>query len=362
MIRTGLAVGAVVLVAIFAAADAVRNGAEPGEPEPVAAETGARAESGAAALRGAGLPPAGVLPGTLWFLTDGFCRLQRLRLDTLELSEEVPQRGCGLWVSPRGDLAVTGGATRGSGAGTIRLVRLDDADEPARPLGLARGDVRWSPDGERVAWCQPDGSSAVLVPRGNSPRLVAGCQPSFGADGSLLTTEERPLNPEVLRDGRVALSREHLRRGFPGGGSGRLDVLGFDESRSGLLAVAVFDDEDARIRPRLELWRGQNLEASFELPLFGDTGSFGRFGQVVEFSPDGSEVAVGFPDAGTRVAVYDVRSGAELLPPTRREGFSWSRDGTWFALSTGEEIVVFGAGRTSPAYVLPLPAGPIAWR
>ena len=60
--------------------------------------------------------------------------------------------------------------------------------------------------------------------------------------------------------------------------------------------------------------------------------------------------------------LVDIATGQIVLPPTSQHGFAWSPDGTWFALSTGDEIELFGPGRSEPKYVLPLGAASLAWR
>lgn len=360
MIRTWIAVGAVALVGIFAAADALRDGGEEPAVEPPAAKT-EKKEEGGRRLAGPALPVPGALPGTLWLETADGCRIQRLDITTMRLAEEGSKTGCGLWVSPGGRLAVVPAVPAGdSSTRKIWLVSLGGRPSFVRPIGRARGEIAWSADGQRVAWCDENGRSAVLSVGRGSLRAVRGCRPVFGPDGSLLTREERVFSAELLRDGRPALRERDLRRGFSAG-VGRLDLLGFDESPAGVLAVAVRRLDVPEARALIELWQGDELEVTFELPLFGGTGSL-QFGQLVRFSPDGGELAVGFPDPGTRVGVYDAHSGRELLPPTTQQGFAWSRDGTWLALSTGEEILVYGPERAAPVYVLPIAAAVLAWR
>jgi hypothetical protein len=42
-------------------------------------------------------------------------------------------------------------------------------------------------------------------------------------------------------------------------------------------------------------------------------------------------------------------------------GLAWSPDGTWLALTISEEIRIFGASRSEPAYVLPVRARAVGW-
>jgi hypothetical protein len=131
-------------------------------------------------------------------------------------------------------------------------------------------------------------------------------------------------------------------------------VLAYDESRDGLLAVAVRTEEGGG-RAALELWRGRRLLRSIPLP---------RVAAVLrlELDPSGREAALLLPGPRPHAAVWDAGSGAPLLRPVPATGLAWSPDGAWLAIASGGRILVAGADRSSPAYVLPLAARDVAWR
>jgi hypothetical protein len=356
VIRTWLAVAAVALIAIFAAADALRGGAD--RPEPPATAP----PPPASGLRGPDMPQAATLEGIL-YLAGPDCALQALDLATLTLGEKSFDAGCDFDVGPTGLLAsVLRESVPGRDGRVVWLARLDGKPRLVRPVGLARGQVTWAPEGESVAWCGEDFTTFVLDVGETQPRAFPGCRPKIGADLTVLTRPTTRMAGELLRDGEVVLSESELGRGLPADADGPLDVLGYDANRDGLLAVSVVRHGEAAPEPVLELWADGDLERSIALPRFGDTSGSGSFAQVVRFSPDGSEVAAGLEGSGRRIALYDVRSGATLLEPTRQVDFDWSPDGRWFAVATGTAVEFYGAGRASPAYILPVPARRIAWR
>jgi hypothetical protein len=352
---SGLVLGAVAVLAVAAAYDALRGG--PGSPTVVDSTE----ES---ALVGTELPAQGELQGTLVFASQAGCRLRTLSLPTLTLEAAGPPLECGLWVPPRGSHAVVSLAPalgfRGSRAA---LLRLGDPPEVEEELGVVRGEPSWSEDGRRLAWCTAAGGTVVLDLDTGTRERLAGCRPKVAPDGSVLARPARLLTATLLRDGNVLLGEKELARPFPPGSEGPLDVVGYDLRPDGLLAVVTVRFEPGRLPRRLlELWRGKRLDRAIPLPELNLPAGAGRLGDRVEFDPTGREIAVAFPGAGKEMILVDAGTGAVTLPPTSQHGFAWSPDGQWFALSTGEEIRVFGPDRRDPVYVLPVGAATLAWR
>ena len=352
---SGLVLGAVVVLALAAAYDALRGGtASPTDLDP----------TDESQLVGGELPEPGELTGTLVFASQAGCRPRTLSLATMTFGEGGPSLECGLWVPPRGPLAAVSLAPalgfRGSRAA---LLRLGDPPDVVQELGIVRGEPSWSDDGRRLAWCTAASGTVVLDLDTRARERIAGCRPRIAPDGSVLTRPARLFTSTLLRDGRVFLREEELVRPFPPRSEGTLDVVGYDLRPDGLLAVVPVRFEPGR-RPRrlLELWRGKRLERAIVLPELNLPAGAGRLGDRVEFDPSGREVAVAFPGAGKEMILVDVGTGAVTLPPTSQHGFAWSRDGRWFALSTGEEIRIFGPDRRDPVYVLPVGAAALAWR
>ncbi len=355
-LSTGLLVGALAAIVAAATLDAFERGSSAqGESRPP--------DEARAPLRGPAVPARGALPGRLVFLSLSGCRLATLDFATLAFSRPGAPGLCGVTVSPDGALAavpvVRGPSVRSQ---RVSLVRLGDPPVPGGVLGDARGDVAWSPAGDRVAWCGADGQTVVLELAARRRSRVAGCRPRIAPDGSVLTRPDRPLVGAILRDGAPFLGRRELARGLRTRGA-LVDVVGYDVGRDGVVAVAVTVFETGRLpRNALELWRGRRLEAVVGLPPLASVAGRGRFGERVELSPDGREVAVAFPGAGFRMVLVDLTSRRIVLPPRSQHGFAWSPDGAWFAVSDAEEVVVYGRARDEPAYVLPVSAAAIAWR
>ena len=354
MLITWLVLGAVALIGVAAAVDALKPDVSP-------SATADRDE--AARLTGRLAPPPGTLAGTLVFTSLGECRTQALRLDTLTLGRPGPPLDCGLWVSPRGDLAAVSLAPAlGLRGSRIALLALGEEPEVLRNLAVVRGEPSWSSDGNRLAWCTPAGSTIVLVVETGVRSRLDGCRPRIAPDGSVLTRPFRPLAPQVLRDGEVILGEDELTRGFPADSEGPVDVVGYDASPDGLLVVVAVRFESGRPPRRLlQLWREGRLEATIPLPELGLPAGYGRLGERVELRPTGGEAAVAFPGAGKPMVVVDLETGRLTVGPTSQHGFAWSPDGRWLALSTGEEVRLFGPDRGEPAYLLGVGAAAIAW-
>jgi hypothetical protein len=354
---TWVVLAAVAVLALAAAADALRR-----DPPPPSTSVRPLEERGP--LTGEELPKPGVLPGTLIFTSLSGCRPQALMLRTLTLGAQGPSLECELWVSPRADVAVVSLAPAlGLRGSRVALLDLRRQPRVLQPLGVVRGEPSWSPDGRRLAWCTPRGETVVLVRATGDLARVKGCRPRIAPDGSVLTRPASPLATTLLQDGEVLLDADDLARGFPDDGDGPLDLVGYDARPDGLLAVVAVRFESGR-RPRrlLQLWRGRALEAVVPLPDLGLPAGYGRLGEHVEFAPTRPEVAVAFPDAGKPMVVVDLETGTLAVKPTSQHGFAWSPNGTWLALSTGEEIRILGPDRDDPAYVLPVGAAAIAWR
>jgi hypothetical protein len=359
--KTLVPVAIVAVIAALAAADTLRGR----PPAPAAETTGEEAPRGGA--RGPASPERGVLAGTLYVATLGGCLLQALDLVRLDVAVEGPATKCTFSVSPDGARAVVAvGPVRGSlgRSRAIWLADLEDGIRLVRPLGVARsGAASWSPEGAHLAWCRDDGRTTVLALRSDVRRIITGCTPVFAADGSVLTRPDEPLAPALLRDGTVVLNRDDLAAGLPPGPPGPLDVVGYAARPDGMIAVVVVQFRSGREpAPVIELWRDRRFVRAVALPPLGSPAGRGRFGERVEFSPDGREILVAFPGSGVRFMLMDAASGAILLGPTSQHGVGWSPDAAWFAVSTAEEIVFYPRGRAAPAYVLPVGASALAWR
>jgi hypothetical protein len=369
-------------------------------------------------LRGAGVPAEQALAGSLSFVDRSGCLLGSVDLTELSVERQALPGGCsvtqrapeglsrdgsageaGVWLSPAGRWAVAG---RADGRAS-RLFEVSPELVAVRSLGDVRGAVAWSDSSDRVAWCRRDGTTAVLEPGTGRTAAVPGCGPGFAPDGMLLTVVGEADGRGVYAEGELLLGEDALRSALARPQSGPVRPLAADLREDGLLAVVVsaaprdiydlleeqgIDPTEAGgveaarellglsgpsgamalsgsgtvPRTELQLWRDGRLEAARSLRGVGYPFANRRFGELLEFSPDGGELALGFEGTGVPLALLDVATLDVTLRPTLQSGFAWSPDGAYFALATGAQVTIAGALRSDPAYVLPLAASGLAWR
>jgi hypothetical protein len=360
-VRTWAVLLGVAAIAVAAVVDAIRsdrtNAASP------TAETDPSTEPEADELAGPHAPPGGALPGRLVVVTGEECRVQVVDLAGPTLGAEGPPTDCGLWLSPDGELAAVSRPWERGTPGPyaeIALVRLGDPPEHVRDVGLAAGEVSWSPDGSRIALCGTRSRTVVRDVAGTTESEIPGCEPRFVPDGSLLTSPARAFGDELLRDGQVELGPLDLLRGFDAAVTGDLDVLAYDETGDGLLAVSVVRLEPLGSRAVLELWQDGELSAAVELPRRFGVGSR-RLGQYLRFSPTGDVLAVGPSAARDSMIFVDLRLRRPSLELDYQRAFAWSPDGQWLAVALEDEIVVYSTNSSEPVYRLPLAVSALGW-
>jgi hypothetical protein len=357
---------ALTALAVAATVDAVRGlgGTEAG-PENGGLQSAAEADLGGGArlLSGPEVPPAGALPGGLLITTADGCKLRVVDFGESSVGGAGLETGCAVWVSPGAAFAAVVLPARRADGGTVPgdlgLVRLGKTPELVRELGALDGEVSWSRDGTRLAWCTPKGETIVHSVEDGLDRHVPGCGPRFVPDGSLLTAEAGP-DGRLLRDGEVVLDQRDLRSGFDPGVDRGLEVLSWDESPDGLLAVAVLRLEAPGSRAVLELWQDGELLASVALPsrLGGERR---RFGELVRFSPSGAVLAVGPAARSSEVVFVDLRLREPTLQIDDQRGFAWSPDGAWLAVALDDGIAVYSPNADKPVYRIPVRAAALDW-
>lgn len=308
-------------------------------------------------VEGPDVPAPGALAGQLVLAESDGCELRLLDLQTLTLSDPGPETACRLWVSPHGDLAAVA-----EPRGTLALVRLGERPVLDRRLGAAVSAPSWAPDGVRIAWCADDSTTVLDVVAGGVVS-IPGCYPAYAPDGSLVTRTVTETGLELFRDGEPVDSP--AAREEPG-----RRVVGHNVLPDGQLVVAVHRryGRGLAYEAVLEVWRGAELTRTVPIHSYGIVAQ--AFGLRVVPSPAGFEAAVVSPESPLAprpdqlVSFVDLRVGGPVADVTERPfgGISWSPDGGWLAFSTGHEILVFGRGRSEPAYVLPVATRSLAWR
>jgi hypothetical protein len=139
--------------------------------------------------------PAGHLQGALVFADAEDCRIRVIGLGG---GRERPASNlvgfCRQWVAPIGQrLAYNTGGVRGSTGESFAVVDLRRAGVELGSFLNLGGDVLWSPDGQRVAWCTPDGAGQEFEIGTERPRSFERCPVAYSPDGSLVFAQGRRL-------------------------------------------------------------------------------------------------------------------------------------------------------------------------
>jgi WD40 repeat protein len=326
-------IAAVVLIAGFAAADAIR-----GKPrEPSAAPTTIPIQTGPTRLPGpqpqAEAPtgwPQGVLRGTLTFADANTCRI---RVIGLAGGRERPvarfTSDCQLWAPPVGPRLAYGlGPSSGDG---LEPFRLADLQSPNLELGGYRalfGVIVWSQDGQHVAWCGRRRTGFDLEIGGPSQRLPR-CPVSFTRDNEVAYA----VGDKIIVGDRTLYTA-----------SGGITYASFGQDGS---LAAVVDGE------KIERWDGSALITTTKIPP-------GYQGLTPTFRYDNCGALFA---QGGGVQIFDL--GCKPGLPTRSfPGVSatWSPDGAWIAVSSGQSITFYRVVGTRLAIDWPAGASDMVWR
>jgi hypothetical protein len=195
-------VAAVVALAGFAAADALRDGGQPSprgrvtEPTVASGETAATTDE----ERRETFPdvPTG---GSLAFTSGDDCRLRDASVSTgLEFPLPRIETNCDVWAPPVGN-RLAYGLLRSYGE--TFPIRFLDLGRPLADLGTfeAFSDVVWSADGMRAAWCDT-ARTGFDYEVDHERRKLPFCPLAYTPAGGLAHTSDR----EVLVDGQTVLA------------------------------------------------------------------------------------------------------------------------------------------------------------
>jgi hypothetical protein len=314
---------AVVLLAGFAVADALRTRAEQAEPT-TSATTPTRRGPNPQAEAPSGWPQ-GLLPGTLVLTNAEDCRV---RVIGLAGGRERPigtvLGDCRLWAAP-----VSQRIAYGTGSNSFRFIDLIDTDRGLGEFDGPLGSVLWTLDGQRAAWCPAQETGFEIEVGDLQPRPLRRCPAALAPDGQ----------PAFAIGSRILVgSRTVLRAGGP--------ITFARWGVDGSLAVVV----DGK---RLERYEGGRLTGAIEIP------DLQRSSNDPVLSPDNCAAAVEVQGA---IRVGSV--GCSAFPGRTYFGtaVAWSPDGRWVAVAEGGRIEfhqVVGGDRNL-AY--PAPAVELAWR
>jgi hypothetical protein len=334
--RDLIVVGAIVLVAGFATADALRGRAEDRQAtsttNPV--QTGpTRVQSPAPAPEPPSDWPRDRLAGTLVFADRNDCRLREIGLAAgLERRLALFSGTCDVWAAPVG--AAVAYALGPSSADGFVPFKLADLAAPSRELGGYRalfGVVLWSPDGERVAWCGRRRVGFDLQIGGPARRLPR-CPAAYTPEGSIAYA----LGNKLIVEDQVVHRAD-----------GGITYVHY--GTDGSLAL-VLDGE------RLERWEGDQPAGSIAIPE-------ALQGSTPIMSPDNCGAVFQPLEEPDRVELLTLG----CLPEHERATFSgsdaaWSPDGEWLAVAE-EHAIAFTRIAGPPATVRwPTEATELAWR
>jgi hypothetical protein len=330
---TWFVVGAIGLLGLVAALDALRGGSAP-EPaaEPVAtdAATTTRAETDTAGPQEQQTELAerilreNAIEGEL-VLSDSDCQVRGVALPSLEERPAPIANGCRLEVSPGGAFVGADGTIPG-------------------PNGI-------------LAECTDDG--IVVRPRGAAIPLSGDCPPAWTPDGRLTVVRHGELIEAdfrcVVRNRmctRVLLGRKDLARAMGGLPWEMGDPVVREAAWLGNDRVAVVVHDGAQNLDTLAVFRGRELLGAppFLYESLAD----------LRASPRGGYAAALLN--GVSLVLVDGSGEYEALTFRGATGIAWSPDERWTATASRDGIFVFGSGTrgVSSAFV-PIPATDLAW-
>jgi hypothetical protein len=323
---------AVVLLGGFALADSLRS--RGGEAREATTETTRTDRNGPE--RQADAPvnwPLGRLRGTLVFTDADDCRVRVIGLGGgRERPVGMVAGMCELWAAPVGQRIAsrTAGASTGEGPGWFEIVDLAHTNRRLGEFKGLIGDVLWSPDAQRAAWCDHGGFGLELEVGQRRPRRLARCPLAYDADGRLAFAVGTRL---LADDGRVLLEERHpITRAHWGSDESLLVVLADGTIRRYGADGAVdslFDlPTDRAFKPSPDncavLYEAE--PARIDLAGIGCAGVLARsfFAFDAAWSPDGRWVAVADSD---QIEFHEVVTGDEsLVWPARARELDWRGD------------------------------------
>ena len=324
-------VGAVVAIAGFAAADALR-----GDGDPRARTGSAR---GATSTAGIGEDAGGLTPipakGSLVVAGGTNCLIRELRVATAaEMPAARIETACRISAAPVDRFVAF---ERGAAFGVFEVAHLGDPSRRRRLEAFTRGDFVWSPDGRRVAWCDPfsRSGSEVVFPAGKIRQFsrcplayVSPSEPAFAHGRSLVVAGRRILTA-----------------------GGRITAASF--GRDGSVAVVAGG--------RIERWLDGRRRRVRELPRGLLAGrEYGASAAAPLFSPDNCE------------ALFELRSEVRLVEVGCYVGrddrsfdgtaAAWSPEGDWIAIGGGDGVAFYHLLATDEVARWPIDAQDLAWR
>jgi hypothetical protein len=317
-------VAGVVLLGGFALADSLRSrGRDLSEPT-AATETGPAPRPEAPAEW-----PAGRIRGTLVFTDARDCRVRVIGLGG---GRERPTGEfvgfCELWAAPVGQRIAYGtGGVRGSTAQSFSIVDLAHANRDLGTFTNRAGDVLWSPDAQRVAWCTETGVGQELEIGNARPRSIARCPIAYDRAGRLVFVADRRLTSA----GRVLVHENEP-----------------------ILQASYAEDESLLVVLESGIVRRYGHDGRIDAITIAALS-----GRQVVPSPD--NCAVLYPEPG-RIQLVDLGCAGMRARSWIAFDAAWSPDGRWVAVAGQEQIEFHEVVTGDERLVWPARARELYWR
>jgi WD40-like Beta Propeller Repeat len=326
-------VAAVVLLGGFALADALRSSGDDSSAGPT--QTVPDRRDGPSPQPDAPEDwPTGRLRGTLVFTDAEDCRIRVIGLGG---GRERPAGNlvgfCRLWAAPIGQrIAYDTGGVRGSPGDSFAIVDLRRAGVELASITNFSRDVLWSPDAQRLAWCDSDGNGFELDIGDEEPRALESCPVGYDPEGRLAFAPGRRLfvagETIVSQDATIAYAH-----------------WGVD----GSLLVALTNGVVRRFGP------GRRTDAVS----LGSEDSTDVDPLNVDPSPDNCGLLVQAPGR-TELVDMGCFAGRELS--FIAFDAAWSPDGQWIAVAATDQIVFHQVVGGDDTIVWPAHARELDWR
>ena len=330
---------AVLLVAGFAAADALRGLRGDSSPVPPTIRRTASGES-------VSVPPVrrirgftlGQLTGRIVF-TGETCVIQELDLPTGTIFPLPRLAGsCKLWSPPNSERLAYGLRSALRSVVPFRIVDLNHAYLDLGQFQARIDSLVWRSDGQRVAWCDARGNGRELEVGETVPTELPTCPAAYTDVGNLVYVQGREV-----RVGERLLFRA----------SGGIGAMSFGDDGSVALAV---DGRTIQVYRRT----GGRLSAASEFGLAPPLQ-----GRVPVFSPDNCGAFFRTPNADRveRITVVDLG----CLPGAGEQSFpghaaAWSPDGRWIAVAGRAAILFHAVDGKSDTIRFTTAATDLAWK
>jgi len=338
--RDLLIVAAVLLLAGFAAADALRGLGGGGAAAPPTAPAGSQSGESVTAppvgrIRGFTL---GRLPGRVVF-TGETCQIQELDLPTGTIFAFPRISGtCKLWSPPSSERLAYSLPSALRSVVAFRIVDLNHGNLDLGQFQARIDSVVWRPDGQRVAWCDARGKGRELEIGETVPSELPRCPAGYTNSGKLVYVQGREL-----RVGDRLLLRAR----------GGIDAMAFGDD--GSVALAVDGRTIQVFRPT-----GGHLSTAAEFGLAPPLQ-----GRLPVFSPDNCGALFRTPnsDQVERITVVDLG----CLPGAGERSFpghaaAWSPDGRWIAVAGRAAILFHAVDGGSDTIRFTTAATDLAWK